>query len=137
MTKSSLFRSSVFSENFNVLQEMLKAQCHSQGFPFYNLVNGDTENEYLVEVSLAGYDKSEITVTKDGDILTIKSELTKSDKEEREFIHKGITKKNFVREFKLAEHTEVDKVTFKNGILRVELYREVPEKEKAKTFEIK
>jgi len=103
-------------------------------YPPYNIVKVDEEN-FLVEIAAAGFAKSDFDITlKDGS-LTI---AAKSEKEDaKEYMHKGIAARSFERTFALAEHVDVKGVSYKDGILLVELSKVIPEEEKPKKFTIK
>ena len=106
-------------------------------FPFYNIVKkGD--NKFDIEVALAGYDKKDITVEYEDNLLRIKSiKETKSDKEKDGVIHQGIAKRYFSKAFTIADDVEIEGAELKNGMLSVAYHREIPESEKPKTIEIK
>ena len=103
-------------------------------FPPYNLIEM-TEDTFLIELALAGFNIDDIEVSQEKNTLTIKGEI-EADGQEK-YIHKGIATRNFTRTFSLAEHIEVKHVTWQNGILAISLFRNVPEDKKPKTFKIK
>ena len=106
-------------------------------FPPYNIVKtGD--NEYDVELALAGFNKKDIDVTVEDGILTIKSIVKEAkDKKEDGVIHKGIAKRMFSKSFTIADDVEVKGAELKDGLLKVSLERIIPESRKAKTISIK
>lgn len=103
-------------------------------FPFYNIVKQD-KNKYDIQIALAGYNKKDIEVTLEEGILTVKS-LTK-DKENKDMIHKGITKKYFTKSFTVAEDVEIKGAELKDGLLTISMERIIPEHMKARTINIK
>jgi len=103
-------------------------------FPPYNLIEM-TEDTFLIELALAGFNIDDIEVSQEKNTLIIKGEI-EADGQEK-YIHKGIATRNFTRTFNLAEHIEVKHVTWQNGILAISLFRNVPEDKKPKTFKIK
>ena len=103
-------------------------------FPPYNLIEM-TEDMFLIELALAGFNIDDIEVSQEKNTLTIKGEI-EADGQEK-YIHKGIATRSFTRTFNLAEHIEVKHVTWQNGILAISLFRNVPEDKKPKTFKIK
>ena len=106
-------------------------------FPFYNIVKkGD--NKFDIEVALAGYDKKDIMVEYEDNLLHIKSvKETKSDKETNGVIHQGIAKRYFSKAFTIADDVEIEGAELKNGLLKVSLKKIVPEGKKAKTITVK
>lgn len=98
------------------------------GYPPYNLEQqGDT---YRLELAVAGFKISEleINLTPDG-ILSVKGSKS-GDKAERNWIHRGIAARNFERYFSLADHVKVTNAKLEDGLLTIELQREVPEPSK-------
>ena len=106
-------------------------------FPFYNIVKkGD--NKFDIEVALAGYDKKDIVVEYEDNLLRIKSvKETKSDKEKDGVIHQGIAKRSFTKAFTIADDVEIEGAELKNGLLKVSLKKIVPEGKKPKTIIVK
>ena len=106
-------------------------------FPFYNIVKkGD--NKFDIEVALAGYDKKDIVVEYEDNLLHIKSvKETKSDKEKNGVIHQGIAKRYFSKTFTIADDVEIEGAELKNGLLKVSLKKIVPEGKKPKTITVK
>ena len=129
-----------FDNVFNQFERMFDHQFDSisvPNFPPYNIVKtGD--NQYDVELALAGFNKKDIDVTVEDGILTIKS-IVKDSKEDKEegVIHKGIAKRYFSKSFTIADDVEVKGAELKDGLLKVSLERIIPESRKAKTISIK
>ena len=109
----------------------------SGGFPPYNIVKtGDYTHH--VEVALAGYSKAEVDVIVEENRLTIKSsDIPTTTKPKDNVVHKGIAKRAFKRVFTLAEDVVVNDAVLKDGLLRVELERVVPEEKKPRVIKIK
>ena len=106
-------------------------------FPFYNIVKKE-DNKYDIEVALAGYDKKDISVEYEDNLLRIKSiKETKSDKEKDGVIHQGIAKRYFSKAFTIADDVEIEGAELKNGLLKVSLHQIVPEGKKPKTITVK
>jgi molecular chaperone IbpA len=103
-------------------------------YPPHNIVKLD-DTHYVIEVAVAGFAEDEIDVELKENVLTVKGEQNK-DQEEIEYLHKGISARNFVRTFPLAEHIEVRGATVKNGILAVALEQVIPEEDKPKKIQI-
>ena len=106
-------------------------------FPFYNIVKKGN-NTFDIEVALAGYDKKDIVVEYEDNLLRIKSvKETKSDKEKDGVIHQGIAKRYFSKAFTIADDVEIEGAELKNGLLKVSLKKIVPEGKKPKTIAVK
>jgi molecular chaperone IbpA len=103
-------------------------------YPPHNIVQLD-ETNFLIEVAVAGFKQSEIDVELKDNLLTVKGERVKEEAEV-EYLHKGISNRNFTRTFPLAENVEVRTATVENGILAVKLELVVPEEKKAKKIAI-
>ena len=106
-------------------------------FPFYNIVKkGD--NKFDIEVALAGYDKKDIMVEYEDNVLHIRSvKETKSDKEKDGVIHQGIAKRYFSKAFTIADDVEIEGAELKNGLLKVSLKQIIPAGKKLKTITVK
>lgn len=119
---------------FNMGFRPLATTTSNTTYPPYNVVK--IKDDHLVmEFAVAGFKKDEISVTTEKNVLTIKS--TKDDAEEKEYLHKGIAARKFTRLFTLPEYFEVDGASVDNGILYIDLVRNVPEDKKPKTIKIK
>lgn len=101
-------------------------------YPPYN-IKKINEDQYMVEVAVAGFDQSEISVEVKEQILTIKGN-TKNSSEE--YIHQGIARRNFTRELVLNEFVEVTTANLVNGMLQINLAYIVPEHKKPKVIPI-
>ena len=106
-------------------------------FPFYNIVKKGN-NKFDIEVALAGYDKKDILVEYEDNLLRIKSvKESKSDKEKDGVIHQGIAKRYFSKAFTIADDVEIEGAELKNGLLKVSLKKIVPEGKKPKKITVK
>ena len=108
-------------------------------FPPYNIVKTG-KNSYDVELALAGFNKKDIEVQYEDNLLTVKSRKSeKVDKtdEDGNIIHRGISQRFFSKSFTIANDVEVRGAELKDGLLTVALERIIPEAKKAKTIEIK
>jgi molecular chaperone IbpA len=106
----------------------------SSSFPPYNVKQIDEDN-YVVELAVAGYDRDEINVTVDKDTLVIKSERENDDK--ADYLHKGIAGRNFTQTFTLGEYMIVKSASLENGLLSVKIEREIPDEAKPRQIKIK
>jgi molecular chaperone IbpA len=103
-------------------------------YPPHNVVKLN-DTHYVIELAVAGFAESEIDVEIKDNVLTVKGEKEKKE-DEVEYLHKGISARNFVRTFPLAEHIEVRGATVKNGILAIALEQIVPDEAKPKKIQI-
>jgi molecular chaperone IbpA len=97
---------------------------------------------YTVEIAAAGFVKADVKIEMENSTLTVTGNQPKKvDGEDEangiEYLHKGISQRNFVRTFNLAEHVKVTGATMNDGVLRINLEKIVPEALKPKTIEIK
>jgi len=106
----------------------------TSSFPPYNVKKVDEDN-YIVELAVAGYDREDIDVTVDKDTLIIKSE--RENDEKSEYLHKGIAGRNFTQTFTLGEYMTVKSAYLDNGLLTVKIERELPESAKPRQIKIK
>jgi len=106
----------------------------SSSFPPYNVKQIDEDN-YTIELAVAGYDRDDINVTVDKDTLIIKSDRENEDK--ADYLHKGIAGRNFTQRFTLGEYMIVKSASLDNGLLSVKIEREVPEEAKPRQIKIK
>jgi molecular chaperone IbpA len=108
----------------------------SVNYPPYNIVKTGT-NKYDIEVALAGYNKKDIDVSYQDNMLHIKSKKDEKEDKEDGVIHKGIAKRYFSKSFTIADDVEVKGAELKDGLLKVSLERIVPESKKPRTISIK
>lgn len=124
----------------NIFDELLRinAQQTNTNYPPYNIVK-HSEDAFAIELAVAGFREGDINITLEKNVLTIKGEQRVSlDELEKdvEYVHRGISARNFDRVFTLADYVEVLGAKAENGILTIELERQVPEEQKPKTVAI-
>ena len=103
-------------------------------YPRFNVTkDGDS---YTIEVALAGYKKTDITVERVENVLKIEGEKSLKDVADESYLHRGITRKAFKRSFTISEDVKIDKATFVDGILTVDLHVEIPEERRPRKIEI-
>lgn len=103
-------------------------------YPPYNIIK-IAENRYEVEIAVAGFLRSEITITVEDGVLKVEG-VKKEQDDATDFIHKGIAERNFSRTFTLADTVEVTGADLTNGILSVTLMNVIPEHKKPRTIAI-
>ena len=108
----------------------------NSGYPPYN-IESIGEDKYQITLALAGFKRSDLTITVKDGLLTIEGKKDEIEQEGREFIHRGIANRAFTRQWKLAEYVEVVDATMEDGLLYVLLERQVPEEKQPKTIAIR
>ena len=127
-----LWRSTIgFDHLFDVLDQVQRTA--EESYPPYNIERLD-ENRFQISVALAGFSADEVALTVEQNALTL--EGRKNEKDERTFLHRGISARNFKRQFTLADHVEVKGAHFENGLLVIDLQREIPEAMKPRRIQI-
>ena len=123
----------------NMFDELMRvnAQQSSTNYPPYNIVQIN-EDEYMISLAVAGFGLDNLSVTKDKKFLIIEGKEYDPDCEKivPNYLHKGISNRDFRREFQLADHVEISNAHLELGILSVYLKREVPEDAKPKSIAI-
>jgi molecular chaperone IbpA len=110
----------------------------SNNYPPHNILKTG-ENQYEIQIAVTGFEKDEIAVTVESNVLTVKGEGSESVRHEQPeivYLHRGLATRDFVKEFPLAEHIEVVGAETKNGMLIVKLIRNIPESAKPKVIDI-
>jgi molecular chaperone IbpA len=115
----------------------VSTQQSTSNYPPYNIVQIN-EDEYMISLAVAGFGLDNLSVTKDKKFLIIEGKEYQPDSEKivPNYLHKGISNRDFRREFQLADHVEISNAHLELGILSVYLKREVPEDAKPKTIAI-
>lgn len=106
----------------------------TDNYPPHNVIQLD-DTHYVIEVAVAGFAENEIDVEIKENLLTVSGQQEKKDADVN-YLHKGISARNFIRNFPLAENVEVRGAEVKNGILAIALERIVPEEKKSKKIAI-
>ena len=123
----------------NMFDELMRvsAQQSSTNYPPYNIVQIN-EDEYTISLAVAGFGLDNLSVTKDKNFLIIEGKEYQPDSEKivPNYLHKGISNRDFRREFQLADHVEISNAHLELGILSVHLKREIPEDAKPKSIAI-
>jgi molecular chaperone IbpA len=111
------------------------ANSVNNNYPPHNILRlGD--NEYAIQLAVTGFDKEEIAVTVENNVLIVKGESMNTEYPQEAYLHHGLATRDFVKEFPLAEHIEVVGAETKNGMLIIKLIRNVPESAKPKVIDI-
>jgi molecular chaperone IbpA len=120
----------------SITQEIDKAfgSSYTSNYPPYN-INKVSDEHYVLEFAVAGFNQYGIDISVEKDVLTVKGE--RNEDEKANYVYKGIAGRKFTRSFSLPEYFEVDKASMIDGILYIDLYKNVPEEKKPKKIEIK
>ena len=131
-----LLRSSIGFENLNRLVEFATRGDAAETFPPYN-IEKISQDAYRIAMAVAGFSRDELDLTVQENTLVVTGRAApETDAEKREFLHRGIAKRAFERRFQLADTIKVTGASFENGLLNIELVREVPEHKKPRKIEI-
>jgi len=120
-----------FDKIFDSLLEVSK--INTSNFPPYN-IRKLGEGKYEIELALAGFTKSDIKVElKDG---TLSVSAKKDDKDSDNLVHQGIASRSVLRKFSLSEYMEIEDADFKDGMLKIKCFENIPEEKKPKIIQI-
>lgn len=121
----------------NMFDELLRntSQQASTNYPPYNVIK-HSEDKFTIELAVAGFKEGDINVQIEKNQLTVTGEQATELNSEREYLHRGISARNFTRVWTLADNVEVKGAEVANGILTISLERYVPEEQKPKKIAI-
>jgi molecular chaperone IbpA len=132
---SPLYRSTVGFDRLASLLDASSSDTGQPGYPPYNIERtGDTS--YRITMAVAGFSQDDISIEAHQNKLTITGSQNKDDEETSRFLHRGIATRSFQRQFDLADHVEVRAAAMENGLLHVDLVREIPEAMKPRQINI-
>jgi molecular chaperone IbpA len=129
---SPLYRSTV---GFDRLFSMMDGADTAPGYPPYN-IERTGENDYRVTVAVAGFSENELSIESKENTLTIKGSKQASSEQNGEVLYQGIAARAFERVFQLADYVTVKNAVLENGLLHVDLVREIPEAKKPRQIPI-
>lgn len=132
---SPLYRSAIgFDRLASLLDNMTTTEQNQPAYPPYNIeLTG--EDAYRISMAVAGFDESELDIQMEQNRLTVSGKKP-VEEGKRNFLHRGIAARNFERRFQLADHVRVTDAQLANGLLHIELVREIPEAMKPRKIEI-
>lgn len=123
---SPLYRNSVgFDRMASLLDAALRNDPVSSGYPPYN-IEALEENRYAITLAVAGFERGELELSVENGVLSVRGNKAKEE-EQRKYLHQGIANRSFERKFNLAEHVEVTGADLNNGLLTINLVKEIPE----------
>ena len=129
------YRSTIgFDRLFSLLDQV---SDNAPGYPPYN-IERTGENAYRISVAVSGFSEPELSIVAKENTLTIKGEKTANEngKDQSEVLYRGIAARAFERVFQLADHVQVKNASLENGLLHVDLVREIPEAKKPRSIPI-
>jgi molecular chaperone IbpA len=133
-----LWRSSIgFDRRFDLINDTQRLD-NQDNYPPYDIVRTG-EDSYRIQLALAGFAPDEVTITAQQNKLTISGRKAGQDAEaypDHQYLYQGISARPFERHFNLEDHIEVERASFENGLLQIELTRKIPEAMKPRRIEI-
>ncbi|MDX8454571.1 Hsp20 family protein [Mesorhizobium sp. VK9D] len=130
---SPLFRSSIgFDRMLNALETASRIET-VDNWPPYDIAK-TAEDDYRISMAVAGFSQDELGITQERNMLLVSGEKAGEDK--GEYLHRGIAGRAFQRRFELADHVKVAGASLVNGLLTIDLKREIPEEMKPRRIEI-
>ena len=133
---SPLFRTSIGYDRLASLLTSANRLEQGAGFPPYNIQKAG-EDRYRITMAVAGFSQDELNITTENNRLVVTGEKAEEkETDDNAFLYRGIATRSFERRFNLAEHVKVTGAALDNGLLHIELEREIPEAMKPRTIEI-
>ena len=133
---SPLYKNSIgYDRLSSLLEGTLRSEQTTTGYPPYNIEAID-ENQYSITLAVAGFSISDLDIQEQRGVLTIKGEKPDHNSNTK-YLHRGIASRSFERKFNLADHVYVKEAKLSNGLLSIELKREIPEAMKPRKIDIK
>lgn len=131
-----LYRSTVgFDRLFQLLDGAAGLDGETTGYPPYN-IERLAETDYRITMAVAGFSEADIKIEVKESTLNVRGEKKPEAGKERSFLHRGIAERTFERRFELADHVEVKGAELKDGLLHIDLVRNVPERLKPRTIAV-
>ena len=124
-----------FDRLFNLLDQVTGAESQAQTYPPYN-IERTSENAYRITIAVAGFGEADLSIEAAANVLTVKGEKAANENGGGEVLFRGIAGRSFERRFQLADHVNVTAARLENGLLHIELVREVPEAMKPRLIQI-
>ncbi|MBE1236654.1 Hsp20 family protein [Phaeovibrio sulfidiphilus] len=133
---SPLHRFAIGFDNVGrLLDTAARLDSQATSYPPYN-IEKTGETEYRITMAVAGFSDDDLSVVCEDNTLTISGRLEAAADENRQFLHRGIAGRAFERKFELADHIKVVGASLANGLLNVDLVREIPEEKQPRRIEI-
>ena len=132
---SPLYRTSVGFDRLAAMLSTASRQEQGNSYPPYN-IRTTGEDHYQITMAVAGFSEEDLDVTTEQNRLIVTGERKNEAEETGEYLHRGIATRSFKRLFNLAEHVKVINASLENGLLHIDLEREIPEAMKPRTIKI-
>jgi molecular chaperone IbpA len=132
---SPFYRATVGFDRVFDLLDNVAGQTAGNGYPPYNIEKAG-DNAYRIVMAVAGFSEAELNLTQKENELLVTGQGAPDADEGKEFLYRGIAGRNFERRFQLADHVKVAGAKLANGLLTIELVREIPEEKKARAITI-
>lgn len=135
---SPLYRSTVgFDRMAGMMDQLMAGDAPAPSYPPYN-IEKTGENAYRISIAVAGFGEDDLNIEVKDLSLTVTAKKAETDGEDKPvYLHRGIAERGFERRFQLADHVRVSGAELVNGLLHIDLVREVPEALKPRTIAIK
>jgi len=130
---SPLFRSSVGFDHLASLMDAANRDSNA-GYPPYNIEVVDNDN-YRITLAIAGFSDNELSIETESNVLKVRGSKT-PDQSQKTYLHQGIAGRDFERRYQLADHVKVTNATLENGLLHIDLIKEIPEAMKPRKISI-
>lgn len=131
---SPLYRTAIgFDRLFNMVEN--SAGSNNGGYPPYN-IEQSADNNYRITMAVAGFSEDQIDITQQQNRLVVTGTKSENHEDSVNYLYQGIAERNFERKFQLDDHIKVIGADMKNGMLHIDLKREVPEEAKPRRIEI-
>lgn len=128
------YRSSIgFDRLFDLLQNASRVAQNGDNWPRYDIVR-TSEDSYRIRIAVAGFSRDELSLSFEPNLLVVRG--TKADKDDVEYLHRGLATRKFERKFELADYVEVTGAALEDGLLTIDLKRELPEAMKPRQIPI-
>ena len=132
---SPIYRSAIGFEHLASLLSNASRVDQGQSYPPYN-IEATSEDDYRITIAVAGFSEKEIDITSEQNKLTVSGNRA-TQKEDSEYLYRGIAERAFERRYQLADYVRVTGARLENGLLHIELKRELPEAMKPQSIKIK
>ncbi|MEE4175529.1 MAG: Hsp20 family protein [Xanthomonadales bacterium] len=132
---SPLYRNSIGFDRLASLLASAQRVEQGGGYPPYNIVSED-ENRYRITMAVAGFAQEDLDITSEQNTLTVTGKRADDENGSDRYLHRGIANRSFERRFNLADHVRVTGASLENGLLHIDLEREIPEAMKPRKIEI-
>lgn len=123
-------------DTLNTMDQWVNADSSARkGYPPYNIIKRD-EDHYAIELAVAGFGEQDLEVTVNNGALIISGGIKQEQEETVNYLYRGLSRRKFQREFRLVEYVDVTGVSVQNGIMTIELERQLPEALKPRSIAI-